>query len=904
MPNWKPEILRRLTPLKLSPTREAEIAEEIAQHLEDRYQELLATGEPEDAAFRAAMDELKGEDFLTRSLRPVERDLYREPVALGKGSSNFFAGILQDLRYALRTLRKSPGFAAVAVLTLALGIGANTAIFGLANAAFFRALPFPHAERLAFLWQNNRRTGESEGAVSYPNYADWQAQSHSFEDMAFIMFAQGILNGTGTKEVLNGANGPERVAAALVSTNFFSVLGVNPILGRGFVADDSLRGKTNVVVISYALWKSRFAGDPHALGRQLGFSDTQGDTIIGVMPREFSFPEGAQLWKPREVESAFSLGKFDMRQYPNMGVIGRLNARASWAQAQTEMDTIAQRLTQEYPKDDSGIGVRVVPLRVQLSQKVRQGLLVLWAAIFGVLLIACLNAANLMMARAAGRQKEIGVRFSLGATRGRIVRQFLAESILLACAGATLGFFLAVWTVALVAKFNPDIARLGGSVLDVRVLGYTVAVTAFTALICGIFPAFSGSRMDLNRALKEASTGAASPGAQMIRRILIVAEVSLAFVLLAGSGLLIRSLWQIFSVNPGFDANQAFSLRIYYPPVKGTTADANARYTEIMNRIRALPGVSAVGSTSNVLFPGEMYKVPFVIEGREAEFAAQKPLLPHGEATPDFFRAMGIPLLRGRVFTDADTPQNASPVAIINHVMAQRYWPDEDPIGQQFKFNDPNFKSPSFAIVGVVGDVHQDGLEKSAGPMAYLPTPGWFTDDLVVRSTSDAKTLLAAIRDQVKGVDKNLLVDHFALVSSILSAHESQRKFDAWLLGAFAFIALLLAAVGIYGTVSYWVKQRTQEIGIRVALGAQRKDIFGLVVTRGIALIVAGLVIGIAAALAVTRILATMLFGVQPTDPFTYTAVTLLLATVGLAACYFPARRAMRVDPMVALRYE
>ncbi|HVA16749.1 MAG TPA: ABC transporter permease [Candidatus Dormibacteraeota bacterium] len=810
----------------------------------------------------------------------------------------------QDFRYGLRMLAKAPGFAVATMLTLSLGIGANTAIFGLANAAFFRPLPFPHADRLAFLWQNNHRTGESEGAVSYPNYADWRAQSHSFQGMAFVMFAQEILNGSGTQEVLNGANGPERVAAALVSTNFFSVMGVNPILGRSFVAGDSLRGKTSVVVISYALWKSRFGGDPHALGRRLGFSDTQGDTIIGVMPRGFSFPEGAQLWKPREVESSFSLGKFDMRQYPNMGVIGRRNAGVTWVQAQTEMDTIAQRLAQEYPKDDSGIGVRVVPLRVQLSQKVRQGLFVLWGAIFGVLLIACLNAANLMMARAAGRQKEIAVRFSLGATRARIVNQFLAESLLLACSGAVLGFFLGSWTVALVAKFNPAIARLGGSVLDVRVLGYTVAITAFTALVCGIFPAFSASRMDLNRALKETSTGAASPGAQMIRRILIVAEVSLAFVLLAGSGLLIRSLWQIFSVRPGFDADKVFSLRIYFPPVQGTTADANARFMQIMNRIRALPGVTAVGSTSNVLFPGEMHKVPFLIEGREAEFAAQKSLLSNGEATPDFFRSMGIPLLRGRVFTDADTPQNAPPVAIINEAMARRYWPNEDPIGKQFKFNDPNFKSPWFTIVGVVGDIRQEGLEKSAETMAYLPSSGYYDDDLVVRTNGNSGTLLAAIKDQVRAVDKNLAVDHFEAASAILSEHESQRKFDAWLLGAFAFIALLLAAVGIYGTVSYWVKQRTQEIGIRVALGAQRKDIFGLVVTRGMALIVAGIVLGIAAALAVTRILATMLFGVQPTDPFTYTAVALLLAGAGLAACYFPARRAMRVDPMEALRYE
>ncbi|MFZ0463473.1 MAG: ABC transporter permease [Candidatus Acidiferrales bacterium] len=809
----------------------------------------------------------------------------------------------RDLRSAWQAATRNPGYSSLIIAVLAIGIGANTAIFGLANAAFFRALPYPHAERLAFLWQNNQRTGESEGAVSYPNYADWRAQSRSFQDMASIMFASEILNGSGTQEVLSGANGPERVPGALVSTNFFSVLGVNPILGRAFSADDSLRGKTSVVVISYALWKSRFAGDPHALGRRLGFGDNQGDTVIGVMPRGFAFPPETQLWKPREVQTAFSLGKFDMRQYPNMGVIGRLNAGVAWAQAQTEMDTIANRLAAEYPKVDSGIGIRIVPLREQLSQEVRQGLLVLWGAIFGVLLIACLNAANLMMARATGRQKEIAVRFSLGATRGRIVRQFLAESLLLAVTGAVAGFLLAAWTVALVSKFNPDIARLGGSVLDARVLGYTIAVTAFTALVCGVLPAFSASRLNLNRALNDTSTGMAAPGAQFIRKILIVAEVSLAFVLLAGSGLLIRSLWQIFSVNPGFDADKVYTLRIYYPPVKGTTDDANVRFVEIMNRIRALPGVSAVGSTSNALFPGEMYHVPFVIPGRPSS-TGQTELVTNGEATPDFFRAMGIPLLRGREFTDADTPRNAPPVIIINETTARRYWPDEDPVGKQFKFNDPNFPSPLFTIVGVVGDIRQDGLEKSASAMTYVPDSGYFADDLVVRANGGSKTLLAAIRDQVKAVDKNLAVDRFQAASEILSIHESQRKFDACLLGGFAFIALLLAAVGIYGSISYWVKQRTQEIGIRMALGAQPRDIFSLVIGRGMVVIFFGLALGIGGALALTRLLSSMLFGVQPADPLTYTAVALLLAGVAFAACYFPARRAMDVDPMIALRYE
>lgn len=818
----------------------------------------------------------------------------------------------RDLQLAWRSFLRNPGYSFLIVAVLAIGIGANTAIFGLANAAFFRALPYPHAERLAFLWQNNQRTGESEGAVSYPNYADWRAQSRTFEDMAFIMFATQILNGTGSAELLNTPNGLERIPGALVSTNFFSILGIQPLLGRSFATDDSLRGKTNVVIISFAFWKSRFASSPNVIGQRLGFDNDSSDVVIGVMPQNFDFPVGTQLWKPRQ---QIIPGKFDMRQYPNMGVIGRLNAGITWNQAQSEMDTIAARLAAQYPKDDAGIGIRIVPLRKQLSEKVSQGLLVLWAAIFGVLLIACVNAANLMMARAAGRQKEIAVRFSLGASRSRIVYQFLAESLLLAAVGAAAGLFLTYWTVALVSKFNPDINRLGGSILDARVFLYTIAVAAFTAVICAILPAFSASRLDLNRALKETSAGSSSPGTQFIRKILIVAEVALAFVLLAGSGLLIRSLWQIFSVNPGFDAENVYSLRIYSPPMKGTTADANARFIEIMNRIRALPSVSAVGSTSNVLFPDEMYKIPFIIRGREAEFAAQPASLPHGGATPDFFRAMGIPLLRGRIFTDADATQSAEqaadqiarneqPAAIINETMAHRYWPDDDPIGKQFKLNDPNFPSPWFTIVGVVGDVHQEGLEKSAGIMAYFAESGYYGDSIVVRASGDSKTLFAAIRAQVAAIDKSSFVDHFALVSSILSAHESQRKFNAWLLGAFAFAALLLAGVGIYGSISYWVKQRTQEIGVRMALGAQPRNIFALVIGRGMAVIFVGLALGIAGALALTRLISAMLFGVRPEDLLTYALVAFLLAAVALAACYFPARRAMAVDPLTALHHE
>jgi len=801
----------------------------------------------------------------------------------------------EDLCIGARMLRKNPGFATLAVLTLAMGIAANTAIFGLANAAFFRPLPYPNAERLAFLWQSNQRTGETPGLVSYPNYADWRSQSHSFADMAFFMSG---------KSILSGAGDPERTPGALVSTNFFSVLGVNPAIGRSFSPDEQTPGHANVSVISYHLWRTKLGGDPQVLGRNLMSSGGDKHTIIGVMPPGFSFPDQTELWTPREVGEFF---RTKARQYPNQQVIGRLNPGVTWAEAQTELDTIAGRLASEYPSIDGGVGVRIVPLRQQLSQNVRQGLLMLWGAIAGVLLIACLNAANLILARAAGREKEISVRYSLGATRGRIIKQFLCESFLLSSIASTVGILLALWILNLVSNLNPDLAKLSGSVFDARVLGYTVAITSFTALMCGLLPALSAPRVDLNRALRETNSGQAAPRPQALRKLFIVAQVSLAFVLLTGSGLLVRSLWHIFAVGSGFDAEHVLTLHVYWPGAPANSADEkkrNSLYREVLVRLQALPGVTSTGATSNVLFPCEMYKVPFVIEGQPAEPPGQHPFLPNGDATQDYFQTMGIPLLRGRVFEQADTIEKAPPVIIINETMARRYWPNEDPIGKRLKFDDPNFKSPWFTIVGVVGDVRQEGLEMPPGLMAYSPSGGEWTDDLVIHSKSDPRALVAAVHEQLRAVDPKLAIDHVGVLSDLLSLHESQRKFNALLLGSLAFIALLLAAVGIYGTVSYWVRQRTPEIGIRMALGADQKSIFGHVIKSSMQFIFAGIALGIAGALAAARLITSLLVGVAASDPATLAAIAILMTLVALAACSIPARRAMRVDPIVALRYE
>lgn len=781
----------------------------------------------------------------------------------------------------------------MAVVALAVGIGANTAIFGLANAAFFRPLPYPDANRLAFLWQSNSRTGEIEGRVSYPNYADWRAQSSTFDDMAFFMSGASILAGAGD---------PERVPGALVSTNFFSVMRVQPAIGRGFTPEDQLSGHTNVAVISDNLWRTRFSSDPYILGRSIIIGNDH-DMIIGIMPPGFEFPSGTQLWIPRVVTEFLQTKS---RQYPLFEVIGRLKDGATFTRAQSEFDTIAKRLADSYPSIDGGVQVRVVPLREQLSHKVRGGVLLLWGAISGLLLMACLNVATLILARESHRQREIAIRLSLGAGRSRILKQFLAESLVLASAGAVIGLAIASLIVNFVSKLNPDLAKLGGRVLDVRVLAYTIGITTVTVFICGILPFPLLSRLDINESLKKSSSGTSSRSAQTIRSAVICTQVSLAFVLLVGSGLLVRSLWQVFAVDPGLDAERVLTLRVYWPnaPANSTDNDKrNALFIEMMARFRALPGVTSVAATSNVLFPDEMYKVPFVIE-KAPPTSGERPFLPHGEATPEYFRTMGIPLLKGRFFDENDLIKDGVPVAIINETMARRYWQNDDPLGKRFRFDDPNFKSPWFMIVGVVGDVRQEGLEKSAGLMAYLPSSGDWGDDLAIRTRMDPRTLITAVRDQVRSLNKNVAIDHIHSMSDLLAERESQRKFNALLLSALSLVALLLTALGIYGTISYWVRQRTQEIGVRMALGAQRFHVFELVMRQGLSLVAGGLCLGIGAAMVVTRLIANLLFNVGAFDLVTFATITGLLALVGVAACYVPALRAVKVDPLEALRYE
>jgi putative ABC transport system permease protein len=868
---------------------EREMDEELRGYLDAAAKDKMRSGMGYEQALRAARVEMGSVDAVKEEIRSA-------------GWESTLETLWQDVRFALRMLRKSPAWAAVAIFTLGLGIGANTAIFSLANAAFFRSFPFSHADRLAFLWQDNARTGETEGAVSYPNYADWRAQSRTFEDMAFIAFGKEFLTGSGGMAIVTGPNGPERVPGALVSANFFSVLGVNPLLGRGFVTDDALMGHTGVAVISYGFWQERFGGDPHVLEKRIRFGADE-DAIIGVLPRGFTFPNSTQIWKPRVV-NAFLQTK--ARQYPNLAVVGRRRTGVTWPQAQAEMDTIAARLATEYASVDGGVGIRVIPLREQLTERVRRGIVVLWGAIAGVLLMACLNTAGLMMSRASSRQKEIAVRLSLGATRWRLARQLLTESSLLAAVGALVGFGLAVAMVDLISRLNPDIARLRGSVLDASVLAYTAAVTVVAAALCSVLPGLTVPGINGNRALKETSA-TISPSTHATRRAFIVAEVATAFVLLVGSVLLMRSLWRVLRVDPGFDAAHVLAFHVYWPAQAKTPGESTARdglFVDFMARLRSLPGVSSVGCASFVLFPDEMFMVPFEVEGQPTGPSNQRPLLTGGEASSDFFRTMGIPLLRGRMFVAADSAKDAQPVALINLTMARRYWPNDDPLGKRFEFLDPNLKSTWFTIVGVVGDVRGQGLENPSGLMAYLPSAGSIYDDIVVRTTGDPLALSAAVRREIRLVDKNLIILHMSAASSMLEGRELHREFIAWLLTVFAVVALLLAAAGVYGVLAFWVGQRTQEIGVRMALGAQKSEALRMVVGQGFNLAILGIVFGMPGALALTRHLNSLLYGIKPTDPLTLIAVAVLLVGVALLASYIPARRATKVDPLVALRYE
>ena len=811
--------------------------------------------------------------------------------------------LFQDLRYGFRLLLKNPGFTTVAVLTLALGIGANTAMFSVVNAVLLRSFPYTEPDRLVIVWETQLQLGLPLMYASPPNYGDWREQNSSFEEMAAW---------TPREFFITQSDEPVRVEGAQVAASLFQVLKVSPVTGRTFSPEEDRPGGGQVVLLGYGLWQSRFGGDPSIAGRTIDINN-QPHTIVGVMPPDFKFPPGislegtrpapqTQLWLPLAREL-----KGGQRGAHNLTVIARLKPGVSIESARAEMSALAGRLEQEHPASNAGWNIALVPFEEQVLGDVRPALLVLLIAVAFVLLIACVNVANLLLARGAARQKEFAIRAALGAGRGQLVRQLLVESTALALMGGVAGLLLAVWSTEYLLRLAPqNIPRLDEVGIDLGVAGFTLGITLLTGALFGLAPALGTSSPSLIRWLKEGGRSSnQGAGRTYLQSIFVVAEVALSLLLLVGAGLLFRSFLQLRGVDPGFQSDRALTMRVSLPQVKyPQRAQRAAAFGEMERRIKALPGVESAGFVLETPLSADRQGTSFRVEGEPEPPPNEDRQINFTFTTPGYFQAIGVPVLRGRNFNDQDA--QASPeVVLINEAMARRFFPNEDPIGKRL-FAGFSDQVPR-RIVGIVGNVRHDALSSVPSPNLYVPyfqLSAFNTMSLAVRTDSDPMNALASVREQIKAVDREAPVHTIKTMEQVVAESMAQPRFSALMSAIFAGVALLLAAVGIYGVISYSVAQSTQEIGLRMALGAQRRDIYRLVLGKGMALTLIGLGIGLVAAFALTGFIAGLLFEVSPLDTTTFAAITLLLAAVALAACYIPARRATRVDPMVALRYE
>jgi putative ABC transport system permease protein len=806
--------------------------------------------------------------------------------------------LFQDVRYGFRILLKRPGFTLMAVLALALGIGANSAIFSVVNSLLLRPLPLTDPDKLVQIWGVSTKLGRANIPASYPDFADWRDQNQVFEQT--VAYTDWSFNLTGTNE-------PERISSAIVSPMFFSMLGIKPLVGRVFVSEEDQKGKDSVAVIGRRLWQRRFNSDPQVVGTPIELNG-ESYTVVGVVAQMADIPgvpDETELWVPVSHGSGFT-----NRRGHYLGVIARLKPEVTIQQAQADMDSIALGLAERYPEANTDRGVRLVPLHEQIVGKFRVALLVLFGAVVFVLLIASANVASMLLSRAASRQKEIALRAALGARRTRVIRQLLTESLLLSLIGGALGLLLALWGTDLLVAFSPsDLPRIREVTVDARVLSFTLAVSLLTGIIFGLVPALHASGPDLNEALKEGSRSATgSVGRRRVLGLLVITEIALSLVLVVGAGLLMRSFQKLQSVNLGFNPENVLTMQLELSgPNSRKAAPVIAFYDQLLERIRALPGVTGASTRSHVpIAPDASFAyLSFMIEGRPPD-PANRPIAYYNAVSSDFFHTMEIPVLKGRSFDDHDV-RKAQNVAIINETFARRHFFNENPIGKRITMNDENPKEEEWAtIVGVVGDTKPRSLDSEPAAELYMP----FAQEpessmvLMIRATDKPETIFAAVRGEVLALDKDQPVYSVRTLSRVLSESVATPRFRTFLLAVLAGVALILAVVGIYGVMSYAVAQRTHEIGIRVALGAQSTDVLKLVVGQGLKLAVAGVAIGLAVSFALTRVMMSLLFEVSTTDVLTFTVVPVVLAGVVLGACFVPAHRATRVDPMVALRYE
>ena len=900
MRDWNAFVRERLRLPGLPAEREAHIVRDLAAQLEDFYREARAGGASEDEADAHACRQIGDWNQLARDVWLAERPNARPRVERladrleanersqsGRGVLRMVADVLRDARYGVRQLTKSPGFAVVAILTLALGIGATSAMFSVINGVLLRPLPFPEPDALVLVNEIVPQYGRF--SVAPATFLDWRAQNTSFERIVALQ------NGSAS---IAGANGAERITNALVSWDFFDLARVQPMLGRTFKPEEDVPGKNDVVIVSHGMWQQRFGGDRNIVGRTATLNGAAA-TIIGVMPPAFQFPSGAQYWAPIALNQvkASRGGHF-------LAVIARLRPGVTVTQASTEMKMISERLARQYPKESADESAEVVALLDQIVGDARQSLLALLGAVGVVILIACANVANLLLVRASVREKEIAIRTALGAGRARLVRQMLAESLVLAVGGGALGMLFAYLVLRPIQTLSAgSIPRVQGISIDGTVLLFAIAVTVATGIIFGLAPAWQASRAGIAAIMKEGGRSSSTGGGRWMRSALLVVEVALSIVLLVGAVLLLRSFARVTRVDPGFQADHVLAFRVALPAVSyGEDHNRIAFFDQLITRLEQLPDVRSAGMIQTLPMRGD-YFLSFSVQGRPEPRPGDEPSANHRVVSPHYFSALGIPLKRGRLFTEQDA-ETSPMVAVIDEAFVARHFPNEDPIGRGLDIG--NGTDGFYQIVGIVGAVHHGSLETSPGPTMYVPyrqdvfSQMW----IVARTDRDPAQLVAPARQTVREIDPSLPAYSMTPLRDVITQSVAQRRFSMLLLAAFAVTALFLAAVGIYGVVGYTVSQRTQEIGVRLAIGAERRDVLTLVVGGGMKLAVVGVAIGLAGALALAQLITTMLFNVTPFDPASYAVTAGVLLAIAAIACYVPARRAMNVDPLVAIRQE